>query len=1023
MKTRLLFLTFLFLAAFNFKGTAQKQEHTPNPSQEGNSTINKDAQESLSNVDKQFFIENKGQWNSDVLYLTKIGGLDAWITKKGVNYTFYQLEEVKQEESTKLEVTMPDKFEQKDYNIIGYRVLMNLIGNNLNVSPEGKQKQEGYYNYLIGNDPSKHASNVGLYEEALVKDVYTGIDMRYYFDKGSLRYDYIVHPGADPNQILFSFEGSDKTYLNEKGELVFTTRFGKIKNADLYCYQLQDKKQVAAKFTKKNNNWTIALDIYNKNQTLIIDPLIYSTYIGGSGEEVGVSIAVDASGNAYIYGETQSTNYDITTGAFQTTNAGGFNDVFVTKLNATGTAIVYSTYIGGTGDDIPSKIALDAASNAYITGSTKSINFPITSGAFQTVKGGSISDGDAFVTKLNTAGTALIYSTYLGGSGGDDGAGSIALDDSGNAYIAGGTASINFPITSGAFQTILKGGGDVFVTKLNATGTAIVYSTYIGGSGGDGASSITLDASGNTYITGSTTSTDFYITSGAFQTTHGGGSNDAFVTKLNATGTALIYSTYIGGNDKEYTTSIVIDTLGNSYITGYTLSFNYPTTLGAFQTIRDGARDIFITKFNATGTTLIYSTFIGGNYDDYGEDIVLDSFGNAYITGTTWSSTYDVTPGAFSTSNLFGGASSIVSKLNATGSSLLYSTFIGEFGTDNSYGTSIVLDASNNAYFTGMTNNMYPITSGAFQTMNGGNFDVFVSKLCMFVPSTINLSSTPSSTNQTLCINSAITNITYTTTGDSTTSFVGLPTGVTGNWSANSITISGTPTTSGTFNYTVNLGCESATGTITVLFPSGTDFKLACDSLFWIDGNTYYTSTNSPTYILSGGSANGCDSLVTLNLTIHTIDTTITQNGDTLFASETGATYQWLDCNNGNAIISGETNQSYNPVLSGDYMVIVSKNGCTDTTACINVILTGISELENSFVKIYPNPTGSLLNVVFNQNELFQLKIVAIDGKIIEAKTVVGNTTIDVSKYPSGMYFITATNQAGKIYQNKFIKE
>lgn len=1009
-KIKLFITTFLLLAVFNFNATAQKQEHTPNPSQEGNSTINKDAQEVLSNVDKQFFIENKGQWDADVLYLTKIGGLDAWITKKGINYTFYQLEEVKEEEeSTKLEVIIHDKFDQKDYNIIGHRVLMNLIGNNTNVSPEGKQKQEGYYNYLIGNDESQHASNVGLYREAVVKDVYTGIDMRYYFDKGSLRYDYIVHPGADPNQILFSFEGSDKTYLNEKGELVFTTRFGKIKNADLYCYQLQDKKQVVAKFTNKNNNWTIALGTYNKNQTIIIDPLIYSTYIGGDDEEVSNSIAIDTSGNVYITGYTKSTNYDTTAGSFQTIYA-GLRDVLVTKLNNTGTALIYSTYIGGSNNDVGNAIALDASNNTYITGYTTSTNFHVTLGAFQTIFAGS---EDVFVTKLNATGTALIYSTYLGGNTWDNG-NDICLDASGNVYVTGYTESNNFTITVGAFQTTKVGVGDVFVTKLNATGTALIYSTFIGGSGAEGGISITIDSSNNIYITGTTDSPNYDVTSGAFQTTYGGGFNDAFVTKLNATGTALIFSTYIGGNDKDYATSIVLDTLGNSYITGYTLSFNYPTTSGAFQTIRDGGRDVLVTKLNATGTALIYSTFIGGNYDDYGEDIVLDTFGNAYIIGSTFSSTYDVTPGAYVTSNLFGGASAIVTKLNATGSTLLYSTFIGQSAVD-SYGRSIALDASNNAYFTGITYSIgYPTTVGAFQTTFEGNRDIFVTKLCMFVPSTINLSSAPSTTNQTLCINTAITDIIYTTSGDSTTSFVGLPTGVTGNWSANSITISGIPTTSGTFNYTVNLGCESTTGTITVLFPSGTDFKLACDSLLWMDGNTYYTSTNTPTYILSGGSANGCDSIVTLNLTINNLDTTITQNGDTLFASETGATYQWLDCNNGNAIISGEINQSYSPTSSGYYMVVVTKNDCSDSSACINVILTGINELENSYVKIYPNPiTSEFIIDLASFSPKSQLSVVSIEGKTVYTNNTINTDkiVINAADWSTGVYMVKITDE------------
>jgi hypothetical protein len=219
-------------------------------------------------------------------------------------------------------------------------------------------------------------------------------------------------------------------------------------------------------------------------------------------------------------------------------------DVFVTKLNATGTALVYSTYIGGSYRDEGYAIAVDGSGNAYVTGYTKSTDYDVTPGAFQTTKEGG---QDVFVTKLNATGTALVYSTYIGGSGYDYGYG-IAVDGSGNAYVTGYTFSTDYDVTPGAFQTTKGGYRDVFVTKLNATGTALVYSTYIGGSGGDEGYAIAVDGSGNAYVTGYTYSTDYDVTPGAFQTTNGGG-GDVFVTKLNATGTALVYSTYIGGSN------------------------------------------------------------------------------------------------------------------------------------------------------------------------------------------------------------------------------------------------------------------------------------------------------------------------------------------------------------------------------------------------------------------------------------------------------------------------------------------
>jgi hypothetical protein len=272
--------------------------------------------------------------------------------------------------------------------------------------------------------------------------------------------------------------------------------------------------------------------------------LVYSTYLGGSGTDIGESIAIDAAGNAYVTGYTSSTDFPVTPGVFQTSYGGGPDDGFITKLNATGTALAYSTYLGGSGDDECSSIVIDISGSVYVTGFTDSGNFPHTPGAFQTSQQGGY---DAFVTKLNAAGSALIYSTYLGGSDDDSGF-SITADITGSAYVTGYTSSSNFPTTPGAFQAVLAGIENAYITKLNAVGTALVYSTYLGGNGEDSGDCIVIDGAGNTYVTGGTSSTNFPVTSGAFQTTYQGGPGDAFVTRLNTTGTALVYSTYLGGS-------------------------------------------------------------------------------------------------------------------------------------------------------------------------------------------------------------------------------------------------------------------------------------------------------------------------------------------------------------------------------------------------------------------------------------------------------------------------------------------
>jgi hypothetical protein len=683
---------------------------------------NKNVQQNFENEKKPYFIENKGQWPSEVLYLSQMGGLNTWITKKGMQLEFYKTEEIKE---TNAPDSDPNKFEEKRYKSWGQRVVYNLIGSNPEGNTVGEKKQTAYKNYLIGNDQSKHASNVALYGQVIVKEIYVGIDIRYYFQENLLRYDYIVHPGADASQILFNIEGSDKTYLNNKGELVFTTLFGEVKNTDLYCYQLENKKQVDAKFTNQNGGWSIGLGDYEKSQTLIIDPLIYATYIGGNIHEDSYSVVVDASNNAYVCGVTISSNYDIVTGSFQSTNAGVW-DVFVSKLNAGGTALIYSTYVGGSGNDFAVSNAIDTENNIYITGYTDSGQYPVIAGALQTIKGVGV---DSFITKLNATGTALIYSTYIGGNNGDYSR-SIAVDAANNAYIAGSTNSNNFPTSVGAFQTVLSGLIDVFVSKINASGTALVYSTFVGSIGNEDCQSIAVDSSGRAYITGSGTN-GFPITPGAYQSSVGGGP-DAFITKLNALGTALVYSTFVGGFGGDLGYDIALDSSENAYITGTTGSINFPLSANAFQTSREGVfgNDGFVTKINQSGTAMIYSTYIGGNGDDNTNSIGVDALGCAYITGYTDSTNFDCTTGAFQTTNA-GGRDVFASKFNVTGTALIYSTYIG--GSNNDDGYSIALDTSANAYITGSTSSIdFDTTSGAFQTINTGNSrDLFVVKLNM----------------------------------------------------------------------------------------------------------------------------------------------------------------------------------------------------------------------------------------------------------------------------------------------------
>jgi len=570
---------------------------------------------------------------------------------------------------------------------------MKLLGANPAPAVAGVGELPGKSNYFVGNDPKKWRANVPTYAKIEYRDVYPGVNLVYYGNQRQLEHDFVVSPGADPKAITLAFEGMDGVAIDALGDLVLRADGGEVRLRKPVVYQEQNGQRavIPTRYVLKAER-QVAFEVaaYDATKPLIIDPVLaYSTYLGGrasafggNADDEGLGIAVDAAGNAYVTGRTLSTSFPTTPGAFQVTFGGGFFDAFVTKLNGDGSALVYSTYLGGSVDDRGNAIAVDAAGNAYVTGSTSSNNFPTTSGAVQPTCG--ISGGDAFVSKLNETGTTLVYSTCLGGSGGQFGNG-IAVDVAGNAYVTGQTTSPNFPTTLGAFQPSPHGGiahafvtkvnSDAFVTKVNPTGTGLVYSTYLGGNADDEGFAIAVDVAGNAYVTGRTNSPNFPTTLGAFQTTFAGG-GDAFVTKLNtlASGSAsLVYSTYLGGSRADVGFGIAVDVQGNAYVTGSTNSRGFPTTPGAFQTDLAGVADAdaFLTKLTPTGTGLVYSTYLGGSLAgslgggsiDQGFGIAVDVAGNAYVTGRTQSRNFPTTPGAFQTA-LAGGFDAFVAKFS-----------------------------------------------------------------------------------------------------------------------------------------------------------------------------------------------------------------------------------------------------------------------------------------------------------------------------------------------------------------------
>jgi len=449
--------------------------------------------------------------------------------------------------------------------------------------------------------------------------------------------------------------------------------------------------------------------------------VVYSTYFGGSDWETPGWSTLTRDGSFYVTGVTSSSDFPTTAGAFRTLSIGGM-DGFVAKLDRDG-RLMYSTYLGGTGDDVPLGIAIDSRGAAYIVGYTSSRDFPVTAGALQpSFAGGTY---DAFAVKLSPDGSRLEYSTYLGGSD-DDFAYIGPLDRWGHLHVMGYTYSADFPVTAGAAQTVHAGAADAFVTKLDASGSELVYSTFVGGSGEDQGWDGNIDEDGNIYLDGFTTSADFPITPGAFQKTQAGGT-DAFVLKLSKNGSRLVWSSYLGGTGDEYVSDLALGADGNVYVSGNTSSTDFPVTTNAAQlSYGGGSGDGFIAKIDRSGRKVLYATYVGGNGWDVVGGIRVDACGDMFIHGTTGSTDLPMTPDALQSQNL-GPNDLFVMKLHRDGQ-VGYSTYFGGSGDDFAWGAGSSLDAQGNYHFAGNScSTDFPTTANAYQRYSAGGCDVVFS--------------------------------------------------------------------------------------------------------------------------------------------------------------------------------------------------------------------------------------------------------------------------------------------------------
>ena len=616
---------------------------------------------------------------------------------------------------------------------------MKVVGADASAAAEGVGELAGKANYLVGDDPSKWRTDVPTYGRVRYAEVYRGVDLVYYGNQRQLEYDFHIAPGANARAVSLEFEGADKVEVDASGDLLLKLGESVIRQPKPFVYQevAGARREVEAGYAlDADGRVRFAVGEYDPAHTLVIDPvLVYSTYLGGSNGEQVNDIKVDSAGNAYLCGETASTNFPTANAIDATFNAGNAatdNDAFITKLNATGSALVYSTYLGGTGpdfnisgNDICRGIAVDSAGSAHAVGQTRSMNFP-TANAIQATFGGGISEG--FLAKLSPAGNALVYSTFIGGDDFDE-MRAVALDSAGNVYVAGRSTSSNFATVNPIQATFKGGGSDATVSKINAAGNAFIYSTYLGGGGGnafDAAFGIAVDSAGSAYVVGQTNSTD-WPTASPIQATFGGNSTpgvgDAFVAKLNPAGNALAYSTYLGGGDDEIATDIAVDASGNAYVSGDTFSTNFPTA-NAFDSALGGTQDGFLTKLNPAGNAFVFSTYFGGSGGDACNGVGLDAAGNVYCAGGS-NSTDLPTANATQAAN-GGGVDAFVSKLNAAGSALVYSTYLGGTGLDRA--NTLAVDSAGSVYVAGLTASTNFPTANPVQAPNGGGADGFVTK-------------------------------------------------------------------------------------------------------------------------------------------------------------------------------------------------------------------------------------------------------------------------------------------------------
>ncbi len=585
---------------------------------------------------------------------------------------------------------------------------------------KGTDRSATKANYFIGSKDNWR-TGIPTWKGVSLGKVYKGIELNLRVYGNNVEKLFTVYPEGKVSDIKVKTEGAKGIKVNKAGELEIETGLGTVKMTKPVAYQeIKGKRvQVAANYTiseQSGKTYGFRVGEYDRTRPLVIDPLLASTFVGGSSVDRAYALAIDSSGNVIVAGYSYSTDYPTTDGAYDTTH-NGIRDAMISILDSDLTSLLSSTFIGGSVSYTATALAIDLTGNVFVAGYTWS-------------------SGDVFISKLDSDLTSLLASTVIKGRYADR-AYALAIDSSGNVYIAGYTKSADYPVTEGAYDTTFNGYYDVFISKLDNDLTSLLSSTFIGESSYEEAYAIAIDLSGNVIIAGATNSTDYPTTEGAYDTTLDG--YDVIISKLDSNLSTLLSSTFVGGSGGDYgeeARALAIDSSGNVIITGKTSSPDYPITEGAYDTTFGDSSfiyavsDAFISKLDSDLSSLLASTFIGGSSSDYAEALAIDSSGNVLVAGSTRSPDYPVTEGAYDTTP----NDAFISKLDSDLSSLLASTLIGGSNIDSPY--ALAIDLSGNVFVAGWTRSTdYPVTEGAYDTTCGdcrtyGDYgDVFISKL------------------------------------------------------------------------------------------------------------------------------------------------------------------------------------------------------------------------------------------------------------------------------------------------------